>query len=374
MNKPNQNSSISLGDLTPAHLIHPGEILIDELRARGISQIEFAGTLDMPRSQLNEYIKGKRDFTVELCLLVARGLDMDESIWLRLKQNYEVDKVKVNKNSIQKLKDVEEWASLTRILPKSLLKKEGFITDDKTESLQNVRQFYNVDHISTIEGMVQEQPLAYHRKSQKANVDMVALYTWEKLVQTKAERLKVESFDAESRTDIIKELNTIFRENENTLEKSVALLARHGIKLIHQPKPEKCAVDGVCFWCEGNPTIGLSLRYNRIDNLAFTLMHELGHVYLHLANNEDESFMDIADENGGYGNSPKELEADTFAQDALIPREVWEDFEIRYFRPIDTNFIAFAKECNIHPAIPFGRYSFKMKEFNKRTKIDRELR
>ncbi len=103
-------------------------------------------------------------------------------------------------------------------------------------------------------------------------------------------------------------------------------------------------------------------------------MHELGHVYLHLANNRDQTFIDVADENESYGDSPKELEADTFAQDALIPRKAWEAFEIQYFKPIDHDFNAFANECDVHPAIPFGRYCYKMKQFNKQTKIDRALR
>lgn len=374
MNKPEHRTSVPLSGLTPAHLIHPGEILIDELNERGIHQIDFAKTLDMQRSQLNEYIKGKRDFTTELCLLVARALGMDESIWLQLKQNYEVDKIKIDKKSAQRLENLEELAFLDQNLPKSFLKTEGLITDDKEESLVKTRKFYNVDHLSAIGTKVQEQRFAYHRKSEKSNVDLIALLTWEILVQQKAAKLKVEPFNADSRDAVLSELQIIFRENHGAFEKTVALLARNGIKLIHQPKPDKCAVDGVSFWSEGSPAIGLSLRYNRIDNLAFTLMHELGHVYLHLANNSDEAFIDVADEHGNYGDSPQEVEANTFAQDALIPRMAWEDFEMRYFRPIDSDFIAFADECDTHPAIPFGRYCYKMKQFKKRTKIERALR
>lgn len=374
MSKPNQRTSISLSELTPAFLIHPGEILIDELNARDISQIEFAKTLDLPRSQLNEYIKGKRDFTTDLCLLVARALGMDESIWLKLKQNYEVDRIKMDQKSAQKLKDLAEWAYLDQHLPKKFLKAEGIVTDDKAETLRSLRKIYDVDHLSAVERKFEEQPHAYHRKSQKANVDQYALFTWEILVRQKAENLKVEAFHSHSQAEVLAQLKTIFRENKNAFKKSAALLAQNGIKLIHQPKPDKCAVDGVSFWSQGNPAIGLSLRYMRIDNLAFTLMHELGHVYLHLANNQDQSFIDVADENGSYGHSPKEVEADTFAQDSLISPKAWADFEIKYFKPMDTDFIAFADQYNVHPAIPFGRFCYKLKQFKKQTKIDRELR
>src|SRR5690554_2904059 len=145
MNKPEKNTSTPLTDLTPAYLIHPGEILIDELEARGISQSDFAKTLDLPRSQVNEYIKGKRDFTTELCLLVARALDMDESIWLQLKQNYEVDRIKMDKKAAQKLKELEEMAVIDNILPKKYLKSVGIITDDNEETIWNTRNLYDVN-------------------------------------------------------------------------------------------------------------------------------------------------------------------------------------------------------------------------------------
>ena len=32
----------------------------------------------------------------------------------------------------------------------------------------------------------------------------------------------------------------------------------------------------------GCPVIGLTLRYDRLDNFWFVLLHELGHVFLHL--------------------------------------------------------------------------------------------
>ena len=38
--------------------------------------------------------------------------------------------------------------------------------------------------------------------------------------------------------------------------------------------------------------IGLTLRYDRIDNFWFTLLHELAHVGLHLGEGDRDAFVD----------------------------------------------------------------------------------
>lgn len=362
----------NLRDLTPAFLIHPGEMLNDELKARKITQVDFAKAIDIERSQLNEYIKGKRDFSVELCLLIAAALDMNEKVWLNLKQNYEVNKLKLDKKTQTKLAEAEEYAYIKN-LPEKFLKSQSVLTEDRGESIGNVRALYKVGHLSHITDKVNEQRFAFHRKSEKSSVSVVNLITWELLIKNKAAANEVGDFDLNSSDQLIASIKPIFRENKNTLNKCMALLAEHGIKLVHLAKPEECAVDGISFWSEGKPAIGLSLRHKRIDNFAFTLMHELGHVFLHLPNNKEASFIDIEDENGSYGNSKEEKEANKFAQDHLIAPEKWEDFRGKYYKTSDQHFIQFAEDNGIHPAIPFGRFCFEMNQFKKRTKIDRTL-
>jgi HTH-type transcriptional regulator/antitoxin HigA len=363
---------INLHDLTPAHLIHPGEILNDELKARKITQAEFAKTIGIERSQLNEYIKGKRDFTVELCLLTAAALEMSEEIWLNIKQNYEVNKVKIDKKIKAKLAEVEEYA-FVESLPKKFLKQHNVLSSDTGKSIERVRKLYNVAHLSEIQNKLKEPRYAYHRKSEMAAVSITNLITWELLVRQQAKNVDVGNFDVHKAEPLAKALKQVFKENDKAVEKSRAVLSEFGIKLVHLPKPESCAVDGFSFWSGGTPAIGLSLRYNRIDHFAFTLMHELGHVFLHLPLNPQASFIDIEDENGSYGNTLEEKEANAFARNHLIDPKVWEAFKSKYFRVSDDLFTLFAEENGIHPAIAFGRYCYEMKDFKKRTKIVRSL-
>ena len=101
---------------------------------------------------------------------------------------------------------------------------------------------------------------------------------------------------------------------------------------------------------DGRPVIGLTLRYDRIDNFWWVLMHELAHVALHLSK-IGETFIDdlrIA------GTNAKESEADDFAYNHLIPKDVWEASGILE-NPSPMAVIALAQEVGIHPAIVAGR-------------------
>lgn len=50
----------------PARAVHPGEILGEELKERGIKQKEFAQMIDVQPTHLNEFIKGKRNMNEDL--------------------------------------------------------------------------------------------------------------------------------------------------------------------------------------------------------------------------------------------------------------------------------------------------------------------
>ncbi|MDO9155505.1 HigA family addiction module antitoxin [Sediminibacterium sp.] len=82
--------------ITPAKAIHPGEILLDELEAREISEKEFAIKSGIQPNQLNEIIKGKRGITTEYADLIGKGLDMEPTIWQNLQTLYELDQTKIS--------------------------------------------------------------------------------------------------------------------------------------------------------------------------------------------------------------------------------------------------------------------------------------
>ena len=97
--------------------------------------------------------------------------------------------------------------------------------------------------------------------------------------------------------------------------------------------------------------IGLTLRYDRIDNFWFSLMHELAHVGLHLDCEENKLFVDDLSLGGGDG---LEEEADRAAHDALIPAHLWASSPLREKATVLAVY-DFARASGVHPAVVAGR-------------------
>ena len=138
-------------------------------------------------------------------------------------------------------------------------------------------------------------------------------------------------------------------------------LYEHGIGLEFVPHLRRTYLDGAALiLADGSPVIGLTLRYDRIDNFWFCLLHELAHVGLHMDGHCDGGFVDDHTLRGveGISAGSKETEADEWAEEALIPFSVWED-SLVVTRPTAMAVIDLAYELGIHPAIIAGRVRYQ---------------
>ena len=83
-----------------------------------------------------------------------------------------------------------------------------------------------------------------------------------------------------------------FSRFEDGPRRAVDLLGALGIAVEMVPHLPKTHLDGAALrMADGPPVIGLTLRYDRIDNFWFCLLHELAHVGRHLDAGEDASFV-----------------------------------------------------------------------------------
>jgi len=79
--------------------VHPGEILLEELKERGITQKEFANECGIQPSHLNEVLKGKRSITKDLAFRLEEKLSIPAKEWLALQSSYDCDVIILNKRS-----------------------------------------------------------------------------------------------------------------------------------------------------------------------------------------------------------------------------------------------------------------------------------
>jgi HTH-type transcriptional regulator/antitoxin HigA len=142
-------------------------------------------------------------------------------------------------------------------------------------------------------------------------------------------------------------------------------LANHGIPLVTVRHLPKTYLDGAALRLgDGRPVIGLTLRYDRIDNFWFCLLHELAHVGRHLGVGQGGAFVDDLTLRASHGRreDPREGEADEWANEALVPQSVWETSVVRH-EPTPMAVMNLATSLKIHPAIVAGRVRHEQRNY-----------
>ncbi len=358
-------------EILPFEATHPGILLKDELNARGITQKEFAIELGVLPTFLNEIVKGKRPITADFAILLEKSLEIPADYWMRFQSQYEIDRARIKEKNIARLKLIEIWGIIKKYVPLKFLKKLGYLDLNIESNITQIKRIYDIENIDgLVDLFASHKNLAFYRKSTKLKIDDVNMFGWSKVAEFQADEMQVKYFKETDIPKLIEELKSIFYENDNVITKVTSILSNYGIKSIFLQKFEKTPIDGYSFWSDKNPAIGMTLRHKRIDNFAFTLFHELGHIILHIANNKDKKFLDIT------GYDPKDLcekEADEYARNNLISPIQWNEL-LKEFRPLnDKNIIAFSKLHKINPAIILGRLNWESDNYKKRSSIDKNL-
>ena len=143
------------------------------------------------------------------------------------------------------------------------------------------------------------------------------------------------------------------------------MLVKRGIALVIERHLPRTYLDGAALRLgDGRPVIGLTLRYDRIDNFWFCLLHELAHVGRHMDNDRGEAFVDDFTLRNleGRREDPRERQADEWAEEALIPRSAWEASAVRD-RPTTMAVMNLANALQVHPAIVAGRVRYERKNY-----------
>lgn len=342
--------------LRPATPISPGEILQDELGARGWTQTDFAEIIGKPLQTVNEIIKGKKAITPETAIAFSSALGTSAELWLNLEASYRLDlldhSTTLDSSAISRKAKLFAFAPVSELIKLKWIpcdKKKGKYTDKHIGQIERgLCKFYdtaNLDEVIPVN--------ADYRTSSEYDATHSSLQAWLQKAKKTAAKVKVSKFNRD------KLLQTIGTLVENSIEEDVLsgvekFLSPLGVRIVFVKHLQRTKLDGAAFWLdEKNPVIGLTLRLNRVDNFWFTLMHELAHILYHFEDKQKTIFDESITE---PGDSPREKEADSFAQSWLIPEDKLGEFikeRNNYFTAQAVR--KFAETLKVHPAIVVGR-------------------
>jgi len=334
-----------------------GEVVMQILNERGIKQKELTELTGIPKTVINALINGKRNMTTETAILFETALGVSADFLMRIQTHIELENARQKANIAERVVEISEWSAIKEKISVKAIGDEKFSNKRISEKIGCVYNIFGVNNLSDFLSLtIKEQNSSFYKKSAKLKVNQKALFTWKYCCINESEKTDItRAFNKKGIDELARKLNVIFRENRNTEERTCSTLAEYGIKLIHKEKVDQVPVDGMSFWKGNNPTIAYTLRLKTIDNFAFTIMHELGHIKLHLEKDGEE----MINVNGAETDG-KEKEANDFANNAFIAPEEWNAMKerIKTWNQYTVH-IAIKKEAEeigVNPQILFGRY------------------
>ena len=317
---------------------------------RGLTQrdlIPYIGS----RSKVAEVLSGKREITMSMARALNRHLSIPADVLLQ-KPDADLDAAFEDMNP--------------RRFPLKEMAKRGWVANlphmaDRAEEL--------ISGLSERAGGLRVAATPLYRKNDNrrvnAKTDNYALKAWCWQVMALSNDRKSEA-PYEPGVVTPEFLRSVARLSpyEDGPIRARDLLRGHGIGIEFVPHLPRTYLDGAALrLADGQPVVGLTLRYDRIDRFWFCLLHELAHVGLHLDGNEDNSFVDdLTLRHVAGAADSQETQADAWAEEAFIPLTVWETSAARK-HPTPLAVMSLANVLGVHPAIVAGRVRHERRNY-----------
>jgi HTH-type transcriptional regulator/antitoxin HigA len=155
-------------------------------------------------------------------------------------------------------------------------------------------------------------------------------------------------------------------------------LAECGVRFVLVENLPQSKIDGVCFWLDDRtPVIGMSTRYDRIDNFWFVIRHEIEHVLQRHGMQCAIVDAELEGQNAGTGTTVSNIEriANAAAANFCVPSEKLDSF-IKRKHPLyyERDVVAFAKVNGIHPGLVVGQMQHRLNRYDYLRKYQAKIR
>ena len=323
----------------------PGDAVRTAMEALGWTQADLAYVLGTPTAAVNQILSDKRAISHNMAKALAVALNISPEELARLQAEREI------RRADEPDPQVATRARILTRYPLREMARRGWIDPGhKTKSLETqICNFFGVESLNDV-------PYLAHsaKRSDTDNISAEQL-AWLFRVRQIAKEMVCPTYD---RGRLLRAISvmTELRLDAESVRHVPKLLNEAGVRFVIVECLPNSRIDGVCFWIdESNPIIGISMRYDRIDNFWFVLRHECAHV-LH-GHGKKAAIID-SDLEGNLSAiiQTEEVIANREAAEFCVPIEKMTSFVERK-RPFfaERDVLAFAKIHKVHPGIVVGQ-------------------
>ena len=299
--------------------IPPGEVLEEELEARGMTQKELAARLGRPAQAINEIIRAKKSITPETAIGLGRVLGIDAQFWINLEATYRMTLARQREQEM--LEANVQW--LDEYPVRDMLKR-GWIQAgrDRPSRLKALMTFL---------GVAVAEPQAFQKavgfritESAQQRVSLGALSVWLRKGELDAQQVSTADYDEDVFTEALSRIRRMTTQPPAEFIPAMSeLCAEAGVAFCMVPELPKSGANGATRWLtDSKALIQMSIRNKWADIFWFTFFHEACHLLKHRTHRR--IVIDGLDADPDIAEI--EAEADRFARDFLIDPKNWSDF------------------------------------------------
>jgi len=349
--------------MNDAEFITPAQMIEAQLRGRGWTQRTLAMVMGLSEKTVSSMMNGRTKIGNALALQLQQALGLDADGLLKLQASFELKKAQL---AFRPDPALTTRAKVFGELPVSDMIARGWLKgiDDIWDSRLNdaLCRFFGVQSIEEIE------VLPHAAKKTDVTGDATpAQIAWLYRVQQIAKQTLVRKYSASAVMNAVRELKPLLGSPEGA-RKVPRILGDCGIRYAIVESLPTAKIDGVCFWIdEKSPVIGMTLRFDRIDNFWFVLRHELEHVIQEHGKSAVMLDVSLEGERAGTGADipTEERVANQAAAEFCVPQTPLTKF-IQLKAPLfaERDIRGFAATYKIHPGLVAGQLQYKTKRFD----------
>jgi addiction module HigA family antidote len=330
----------------PDWAVRPGELLLEAIEDRGITQSDLARRMGRPIKTINEIVNGKASITPDTAIQLELTLGITAEFWNGLEATYRA--YLARQRADEEFGKYEQWLAA---FPLKDMVGHGLLHKGQTQAaaVAGLLRFFGV---STPEAWDNHwlEPAASFRASRAYKSSPHAAAAWLRWGELLAADVKAQRYDARVFRSVLNDIRRLTRRDLPLVQERIeTTFADAGVILVFTPELSGARLSGAARWLSADrPLIQLSLRHKTNDQLWFSLYHEAGH----LLTARRKDFIDDADAHDAADED--ERAADEFARDVLVPPKVYAafiaagDFSRERVR-------ALADQLEIAPGVVVGR-------------------
>ncbi|MCY4437547.1 MAG: HigA family addiction module antitoxin [Chloroflexi bacterium] len=327
--------------------IPPGEVLEEEIEARGMTQKELAARLGKPAQAVNEIIKGKKAITPDTAIGLGKVLGISPHFWSTLEADYRM--------TLARNREREAIAANVQWLDEYPIRemiRRGWIQAgrDKESKLEALLSFLGV---ADAKPQVYQEAVGFRiTEAGQQNISMGALAAWLRKGELEAEEVQTAAYDEDAFRQALVAIRSMTEDPPEEFDPAMrALCAGAGVAFCVVQELPKSGANGATRWLsQQKALIQMSLRNKWADIFWFSFFHEA----CHLLNHRSLRRVVIDGLNSDPDMAEIESEADRFARDFIIPPRQWSEFcNAGLFTPNPVR--EFAQSVGVAPFIVVGR-------------------